>query len=223
MTAFICHVPCWTLPPCRFLADDRLVVSVGGNDRGIYQWRTCGVASGLPPLPVIYRRLDECMAKVRIGLGKGPCMGYRGLRVCGTQPMRVVPPPGRAHGQGEGVGPGMAVSGLQVPAGVVLPCMGAKGHTGCTQSSAQRNSPLSELLHGMGISRGAKGTHGAEEMACRTYRTSAAAHGSCLLMHDDMSSCLHPYPAALPPSRCLPPAASPSAGQRRRGGGQGAA
>ncbi|GFR50670.1 hypothetical protein Agub_g12921 [Astrephomene gubernaculifera] len=44
----------------RFLADDQLVVSVGGHDRGIYQWRTCGVASGLPPLPVIYSLLAGC-------------------------------------------------------------------------------------------------------------------------------------------------------------------
>ncbi len=65
------HVPRALSHWCRFLADDRLVVSVGGNDRGIYQWRTCGVASGLPPLPVIYRRLDECMTKVRGGAVHG--------------------------------------------------------------------------------------------------------------------------------------------------------
>jgi len=33
------HVMC-----ARFTADDAYVVSVGGNDRGIFQWRTCGVA-----------------------------------------------------------------------------------------------------------------------------------------------------------------------------------
>lgn len=27
----------------RFLCDDRMVLSVGGHDRGIYQWRTCGI------------------------------------------------------------------------------------------------------------------------------------------------------------------------------------
>ncbi|EFJ49062.1 hypothetical protein VOLCADRAFT_90304 [Volvox carteri f. nagariensis] len=47
----------------RFLSDDRVIVSVGGHDRGIYQWRTCGIASGLPPLPAIYSMLAECEAK----------------------------------------------------------------------------------------------------------------------------------------------------------------
>lgn len=28
----------------RFSCDDRYVVSVGGHDRGIFQWRTVGVA-----------------------------------------------------------------------------------------------------------------------------------------------------------------------------------
>jgi hypothetical protein len=28
----------------RFSADDRYVISAGGHDRGIFQWRTCGVA-----------------------------------------------------------------------------------------------------------------------------------------------------------------------------------
>lgn len=52
-------------PVNRFLADDRLAVSVGGHDRGVYQWRTCGVASGLPPTPVILQRLKEVNEKVR--------------------------------------------------------------------------------------------------------------------------------------------------------------
>ncbi|KAG2496899.1 hypothetical protein HYH03_004906 [Edaphochlamys debaryana] len=47
----------------RFLADDQIVVSAGGHDRGIYQWRTCGIASGLPPLPVIYEKLGQCNQK----------------------------------------------------------------------------------------------------------------------------------------------------------------
>ena len=51
--------------PRRVLADDRLAVSVGGHDRGIYQWRTCGVASGLPPIPVILKQLKEVNEKVR--------------------------------------------------------------------------------------------------------------------------------------------------------------
>ncbi|KAG2428966.1 hypothetical protein HXX76_011210 [Chlamydomonas incerta] len=54
----------------RHLADDQVVVSVGGHDRGIFQWRTCGVASGLPPLPVIYQLLKK--ANEDIGYVQGP-------------------------------------------------------------------------------------------------------------------------------------------------------
>lgn len=68
-----------TPSPCRHLADDQVIVSVGGHDRGIFQWRTCGVASGLPPLPVIYQLLKkanedvsmrmECLAAEELGPG----------------------------------------------------------------------------------------------------------------------------------------------------------
>lgn len=57
------HVACGVWRVRRYLADDRTVISVGGHDRGIYQWKTCGMASGLPPIPVIMRKIKE--AEVR--------------------------------------------------------------------------------------------------------------------------------------------------------------
>ncbi len=59
---------------------------MGGHDRGIFQWRTCGVASGLPPLPVIYKLLKEANEKVRAGLvGMHQCIGLLARR-CNQPP-----------------------------------------------------------------------------------------------------------------------------------------
>lgn len=91
------HVVC-----CRFLCDDRTVVTAGGHDRAVFQWRTCGIAAedaekDAAILAAVDAELEELAQSQtsKVGLGSR-VVGVKtvGFRVWG-------------HSRGKGSGPGL--------------------------------------------------------------------------------------------------------------------